>query len=73
MTTLCFSFPAELSTDLKLQRLHSEIKISLKIDNPVSAAYIIQLLATLAVQCFISAIWSFAVFLCLWSFIYFFL
>lgn len=28
-------FP-EVSTDLKLQRLHSEIKISLKIDNAVS-------------------------------------
>lgn len=31
---LCFS--AEMSTDLKLQRLHSEIKISLKIDKAVS-------------------------------------
>lgn len=29
---------SEMSTDLKLQRLHSDIKIALKIDNPVSCA-----------------------------------
>lgn len=32
----CLLFYSEMSTDLKLQRLHSDIKISLKIDNPVS-------------------------------------
>lgn len=32
-------FVTEISTDMKLQRLHSEIKISLKIDNAVSPTY----------------------------------
>lgn len=35
-------FSAEISTDLKLQRLHSEIKISLKIDKAVSCTNISQ-------------------------------
>lgn len=35
-------FCAEISTDLKLQRLHSEIKISLKIDKAVSCTNISQ-------------------------------
>lgn len=37
MFSSLFFLHLEMSTDLKLQRLHSEIKISLKIDNPVSS------------------------------------
>lgn len=39
MFSSLFFLHLEMSTDLKLQRLHSEIKISLKIDNPVSSHY----------------------------------